>query len=210
MSVTIGWALLNLAYLLYFASGLFQDILRLRVLWMTATIFFLAHGIIDRLWPAVWWNIPVLLVHLWMIRGLVTERRQIDLDDEAEAIHQLMFSDLDRSQFNTLWHYGEERTLTDEVLLTKGKDVPDLTLLLEGEFAVHVSDQLSIRLSPYRIVGEISTFTGEPASATVWASGTARFRSWAKTDLEVCSLKHPLIHVSLLRAMGHEAARKIT
>ncbi|MFT4990348.1 MAG: hypothetical protein ACI9BK_003133 [Acidimicrobiales bacterium] len=209
MSVTIGWALLNLAYLLYFASGLFQDILRLRVLWMTATIFFLAHGIIDRLWPAVWWNIPVLLVHLWMIRGLVTERRQIDLDDEAEAIHQLMFSDLDRSQFNTLWHYGEERTLTDEVLLTKGKDVPDLTLLLEGEFAVHVSDQLSIRLSPYRIVGEISTFTGEPASATVWASGTARFRSWAKTDLEVCSLKHPLIHVSLLRAMGHEAARKI-
>jgi hypothetical protein len=210
MSVTIGWALLNLAYLLYFASGLFQDILRLRVLWMTATIFFLAHGIIDRLWPAVWWNIPVLLVHLWMIRGLVTERRQIDLDDEAEAIHQLMFSDLDRSQFNTLWHYGEERTLTDEVLLTKGKDVPDLTLLLEGEFAVHVSDQLSIRLSPYRIVGEISTFTGEPASATVWASGTTRFRSWAKTDLEVCSLKHPLIHVSLLRAMGHEAARKIT
>ena len=210
MSVTIGWALLNLAYLLYFASGLFQDILRLRVLWMTATIFFLAHGIIDRLWPAVWWNIPVLLVHLWMIRGLVTERRQIDLDDEAEAIHQLMFSDLDRSQFNTLWHFGEERTLTDEVLLTKGKDVPDLTLLLEGEFAVHVSDQLSIRLSPYRIVGEISTFTGEPASATVWASGTARFRSWAKTDLEVCSLKHPLIHVSLLRAMGHEAARKIT
>ena len=210
MSVTIGWALLNLAYLLYFASGLFQDILRLRVLWMTATIFFLVHGIIDRLWPAVWWNIPVLLVHLWMIRGLVTERRQIDLDDEAEAIHQLMFSDLDRSQFNTLWHYGEERTLTDEVLLTKGKDVPDLTLLLEGEFAVHVSDQLSIRLSPYRIVGEISTFTGEPASATVWASGTARFRSWAKTDLEVCSLKHPLIHVSLLRAMGHEAARKIT
>ena len=209
MSVTIGWALLNLAYLLYFASGLFQDILRLRVLWMTATIFFLVHGIIDRLWPAVWWNIPVLLVHLWMIRGLVTERRQIDLDDEAEAIHQLMFSDLDRSQFNTLWHYGEERTLTDEVLLTKGKDVPDLTLLLEGEFAVHVSDQLSIRLSPYRIVGEISTFTGEPASATVWASGTARFRSWAKTDLEVCSLKHPLIHVSLLRAMGHEAARKI-
>jgi hypothetical protein len=209
MSVTIGWALLNLAYLLYFASGLFQDILRLRVLWMTATIFFLAHGIIDRLWPAVWWNIPVLLVHLWMIRGLVTERRQIDLDDEAEAIHQLMFSDLDRSQFNTLWHFGEERTLTDEVLLTKGKDVPDLTLLLEGEFAVHVSDQLSIRLSPYRIVGEISTFTGEPASATVWASGTARFRSWAKTDLEVCSLKHPLIHVSLLRAMGHEAARKI-
>ena len=209
MSVTIGWALSNLAYLLYFASGLFQDILRLRVLWMTATIFFLAHGIIDRLWPAVWWNIPVLLVHLWMIRGLVTERRQIDLDDEAEAIHQLMFSDLDRSQFNTLWHYGEERTLTDEVLLTKGKDVPDLTLLLEGEFAVHVSDQLSIRLSPYRIVGEISTFTGEPASATVWASGTTRFRSWAKTDLEVCSLKHPLIHVSLLRAMGHEAARKI-
>ena len=144
-----------------------------------------------------------------MIRGLVTERRQIDLDDEAEAIHQLMFSDLDRRQFNTLWHYGEERTLTDEVLLTKGKDVPDLTLLLEGEFAVHVSDQLSIRLSPYRIVGEISTFNGEPASATVWASGTARFRSWAKTDLEVCSLKHPLIHVSLLRAMGHEAARKI-
>jgi hypothetical protein len=54
MSVTIGWALLNLAYLLYFASGLFQDILRLRVLWMTATIFFLVHGIIDRLWPAVW------------------------------------------------------------------------------------------------------------------------------------------------------------
>ena len=47
-------------------------------------------------------------------------------------------------RLNTLWHYGEERTLTDEVLLTKGKEVRDLTLLLEGEFAVHVSDQLSV------------------------------------------------------------------
>lgn len=75
MSVTVGWALLNLAYLLYFVSGLFKDILRLRYLAMIATIFFIAHGIIDRLWSAVWWNIPILLVHLWMIHGLVTERR---------------------------------------------------------------------------------------------------------------------------------------
>ena len=209
MSVTVGWALLNLAYLIYFASGLFKDMLRLRIVWMLSTFFFISHGVVDQLWPAVWWNLPVMFVHVWMIRGLITERRRIDLNEEAEAIHQLMFSDLDRSQFNTLWHWGEEHTVTDDVLLVKGEPVLTLTLLLEGEFAVNVSDDLSVRLSPYRIVGEISTFTGEPASATVQALGTARYRSWTKSDLERSTKQHPRISVSLLRAMGHEAARKV-
>lgn len=209
MSVTFGWAVLNLAYLVYFASGLFKDILRLRIVWMLATILFMTHGVIASLWPAVWWNIPVLLLHIWMIWSLLAERRDIDLTDEAEAIRTLIFPGLSRVAFNILWHAGEERIVTDEVLITKGEPVQELSLIIDGEVAVAVSNVFSVRLSEYRLIGELSSFTEGPGSATVTALGDVRLRAWDKETLHACGKKHPEIQVAMLQAMGHEAARKV-
>lgn len=207
--MTVGWVLLNLAYLIYTASGLFKDMLRLRVVWLMSTFFFIAHGIVDELWPAVWWNVPVLLIHVWMVSQLLNQRRRIDLDDEAEAIRTLIFPNLERSLFNIMWHCGEERIVTDEVLITVDEDVEELSLILHGELDVMVNDGTRIRMGHFRLIGEVSSLRDSKATATVKTIGTVRLRAWNKEALEVCGKKHPEISVAMLMAMGKEVARKL-
>ena len=209
MSITAGWLLLNLAYLIYTASGLFKDMLQLRVVWMLSTLFFISHGIVDRLWPAVWWNVPVLLIHAYMIGSLLRSRRGVDLSDEEEAIRTLIFPDLDRVDFNTMWHCGEERTVGDVVLITKDEEVRELILILDGEVDVEVSNELTVRLSQYRLVGEMTSLSGGAATATVRTNGIVRMRAWDKEALNECANRLPQVQVSLLKAMGHEVTRKL-
>ncbi len=207
--MTAGWVLLNLAYLIYTTSGLFKDMLRLRIVWMLSTFFFIAHGLTDRLWPAVWWNVPVLLIHVWMISQLLQQRRGIDLNEEAEGIRALIFPELDRVLFNILWHLGQERTVSDEVLITVDEPVEELMLILVGDLDVLVNDGTRIRMGHFRIIGEISSLRRSKATATVTASGLVRLRAWNKEALAECGKKHPEIQVAMLTAMGQEVARKL-
>lgn len=211
MSVTAGWLLLNCAYLIYAVSGLFKDMLRLRVVWMTATFFFIAHGIVDKLWPAVWWNIPVLIVHAWMISSLLRQRRGVDLDEEAEAIRTLIFPGLDRVSFNAMWHCGEERVETaSTVLILKDRPVDDLMLIIDGEVNVKVRDDYTVNLSEYRLIGELSMLQNRPATATVTTVAAVRLRTWNKRKLATTIKDHPAIEVALLKAIGQDVARKLS
>ena len=208
-AVSAGFFLLNAAYAVYTASAAFKDILYLRITLLVATFLYMVYGIVDPNWSVFFWNIPVAVLHTWGIWQLQRNRRGIDLDDEAEAIRTLIFPDLDRMSFNILWHLGEERSLAGgEVLLVKDEPVEELSLILDGEVNVDAAKGLRV-LSQYRIIGEISSLTGGTSSATVTTQGDVRLRAWNKQALTTCSDKHPDIQVALLRAMGHEAARKV-
>ena len=207
--MSAGWLLLNAAYVVYTGSALFKDILALRSTLLGATFLYMAYGLDEPNWSVFFWNIPVAILHIYAIVQLIRSRRGIDLDDEAEAIRVLLFPELDRASFNTLWHCGEERTLTDVTMITQGELVPELYLTMHGEVQVDVDDAPVRRLGHYRFVGEISTFTDGRANATVSAFGTVRLRVWNKADLAACGEKHPEIRVALLRAMGQEVARKL-
>ena len=188
---------------------MFKDMLLLRVALLAATVFYVAYGLYEPVWTMVWWNLPVGALHIWAIWQLLKDRRGIHLDDEASAIHTLLFSDLTRVSFNAMWHCGEERTVANEVLITKGEPVTELLLILEGEVEAHVRDGIRIRLSEYRMLGEISTLRGTNATATVTALGPLRFRAWDKAELDACGEKYPDVKIALLKAMGLEAATKV-
>ena len=158
----------------------------------------------------MWWNLPVLAIHIYMIASLLQARRGIDLDDEAEAIRTLIFPSLDRSSFNTMWHCGETRTVAgDTVLIVKDQPVRELILIIDGEVDVDVRDDLTVRLSQYRLVGEMTSLSGGNATATVTTNGPVNMRAWNKRALDECGAKHPEIELALLKAMGNEVARKL-
>lgn len=209
MSWTSPLLLLNAAYLVYAVSSLFTDMLRLRVVWMSGTILFMTYGLIAGLWPAVYWNVPVMAVHIWRITGLVRDRQNVDLDDEAEAIRTLVFPTLDRVAFNAMWHCGDEQIVEDLTLIEQGSDVKDLVLILDGEVDVFIDEKLTRRMGHYRLIGEISSLTGEAANASVVANGAVRLRAWDKQLLAACERRYPTVQVAVLRAMGHEVARKL-
>ncbi|MEM7093463.1 MAG: cyclic nucleotide-binding domain-containing protein [Actinomycetota bacterium] len=204
-----SWLSLNLAYLVYAISGLARDMLRLRILLLAATLFFIVYGLIEPIWSVVWWNLPVGFVHAWRIWILLQARRGIDLSAEAEAVRTLIYPDLDRTEFNLLWHQSEEREVTDEVLIVKDQPVEELLMILDGNVEVDVRDDFVVQLGRLRIVGEMSSVTGSNATATVRAVGTVRVRAWKKSRFENLLDEHPSIETAHLRAIGSELTRKL-
>lgn len=205
-----GWIALNSAYLIYAASGIFRDMLRLRVTLLIATALFILYGIVAGVWSVFWWNLPVGAVHAWRVWLLLKQRRSVNLDAEAEAVRTLIYPDLNRVSFNALWHASTERLVHDEVLITKGKPVHDVLLILEGEVDVDVKPGLVVRLGRLRFVGEMSSLTGNNASATVTAKGFVRTRAWNKERFEELTDEDPEIERAHLRAIGQELTRKLT
>ena len=208
--MSLSWVLLNAAYAIYAASAAFKDMLRLRVVLWAATVLFMIYGPIAGVWSVFWWNIPVLALHSWHIWRLLAARRGVDLDDEADAIRTLLFPDLDRVAFNTLWHCGEERRLGDHQLIAKGAEVLELYLILDGDVEVEVTDDRFIRLGKYRMLGEMSSLSGATASANVRTVGMVRLRAWDKSALAAAAAQDSTIERALLKAMGQEVARKLT
>lgn len=205
-----GWLSLNAAYLVYAVSGLFRDMLRLRLMLLGATALFIIYGAVAGIWSVFWWNLPVAVVHSWAIWRLLQQRRSVDLDAEAEAVRTLLYPDLDRVAFNRMWHASEERVVNDDVLITKDAPVDDLLLILEGEVDVDVRDDLVVRLGRLRIVGEMSSVTGGNATATVRANGRVRLRAWNKAKFARLTEDAPEIERAHLRAIGQELTRKLT
>ena len=205
-----GWLSLNLAYLVYAVSGLFRDMLRLRLTLLLATLFFVIYGVIAEIWSVFFWNLPVGAVHIWGVWQLLKQRRAVNLDSEAEAVRTLLYPDLDRVAFNMMWHASEERTVSNEVLIRRNEPVDELLLILDGDVDVDVREGLVVRLGRLRIVGEMSSVTGSNATATVTANNNVRLRAWHKEKFARLISEHPEIERAHLRAVGHELTRKLT
>lgn len=205
-----GWILLNTAYFIYVLSPLVRSMLVMRTLLLAATFLYIAYGLYEPVWSIFWWNVPFGLVTAWQIWRLVRQRLGVSLSEEDEAIRILLFPDLDRPLFNTFWHSGEERTATDEVLITAGEPVNELLLILAGEAEVDVPDAGGrlVRLSRLSLIGEMSSVSGGTASATVSTVGSARLRVWDKQKLAELGKKHPEIDRSALMVIAQDLARK--
>ena len=140
----------------------------------------------------------------------MSERRGVHLDAEAEAVHTLVYPDLDRVSFNALWKSSYERDLVPgEVFVRQGEPVDLLYLVMDGDVEANVSGQKIVRLGRLRFIGEISSFTGTTASATVSATTDVRVRVWSKTAHAALCAENPDIERAHLRAIGHDLTRKL-
>ena len=210
MDISATWLLLNAAYAVYAVSGIFKDMLKLRVVLIVATVFFILYGIFADVWSAVWWNLPVGILHSWHVNRLLRARRGVALNDESRAVQLLLFPDLNAVEFHAFWQTGTERTVANQVLIAKGNDVKELLLIIDGQVNVDVSDTMAVRLGRTRFVGEMSMLNAAPASATVTAQDEVRYRAWDRQALKALFVDYPQVELALLKAMGQEVARKLS
>lgn len=206
-----GWITLNVAYIAYAASSLFKDMLRLRVTLLIATVLYISYGVIADIWSMVWWNIPVGIIHAWRSWDLLRERRAVDLDTEAEAIRVLLYRDLDRVAFYRLWKLSEEEHFHDRhVLITQAEPVTHIMLILDGSVRVEANGRRVSELGRLRFIGEMSTLSGQHASASVRTTGPVRARTWVIAELEELLEQNAEIERAHLRAVGRDLARKFS
>jgi len=213
--MSAAFILVNIAYLVYAISPTFKDMVPLRITLLSASLLFIAFGFAD--WanppsrPAVWWNIPVVAIHSWQLFRLISERREVDLDDEAEAVRALVYPDLDRVSFHALWKSSYERDLVPgEVFIHQGDPVDLLYLVMAGDVEANISGEKVVRLGRLRFLGEISSLTGQTASATVSALTNVRVRVWSKTAHAALCTENAELERAHLRAIGQDLTRKLT
>lgn len=205
----MGWVTLNVAYLIYAGSGIFKDVLRLRVALLAATFLYMVYGPIADVWSVFWWNIPVAAIHIVRIAQLVNERRGVNLDRVAYETRDRLYSNLDDVSFAKLWAAGTERRFVDEVLIHDGEEVPELFLVLDGTVEVDTGNGLVYQLGKLDFVGEMSGLAGSRASATVRAVGEAHIKAWNHEELQQLTADDPVVGRAHLLAISETLARKV-
>jgi signal-transduction protein with cAMP-binding, CBS, and nucleotidyltransferase domain len=202
-------AFLNLAYASYIAASLIPGGLKFRLGLVTQSLFFILWGLVTNTWSTVVWNVIFAIVNGAQVYR-ITRRNAVRLTEEEEACRVELFTDLSRRDFLVLWSMGSERQAeTGWQLLREGTDHSQLFLLLNGAIDVRNASGLARRRTAYSFIGEMSFFSGEPASADIVAHNEIRYRQWNHDDLRSLQQLNPDCAHALQNALGRDAARKL-
>jgi CRP-like cAMP-binding protein len=121
--------------------------------------------------------------------------------DVAARLAQLaLFADLTPTQLEAIAHSHEENVFQEgERVLRRGLSGGNFHVILEGEAAVIVGDQVLRRMGRGDFFGEISALTGDTPSADVVAETLLRCLVIPGTELERLLLERPQVMLRLLR-----------
>lgn len=201
--------LLLVIYIIYVVSPLLSDELWLRVALLVASIGFVIWGLaIDSPITAAA-NVLFAGMSLVQIAKQVRERMPIELEPDQRRVHEQLFPSMSSREFMLFWHLGHEAVI-DGTIITAGDTVPQVSVLVDGEFAIDTNRGL-VRLDAPTLVGDMSYVRGEevPATATVATVGTATVRQWEKKTLLSMRQTHPKLTVPFLRDLGAGLAEKV-
>lgn len=200
----------NVAYAIYVASGLVKTEWRLRATLVVVSIAFIIWGLIAGVWSAVGWNFLFGSTHAYTLIRLWMRNRSIQISTEAAAVHERVFSSLNRFDFFTLWSVGTTREFVGgDVLIDLGDRVEAISLLISGEVSVTREGKRLADLTTDSLLGERSYVTGQPASATVTAINEVTVHEWNQEKIGALVDICPNAHAAIVAHIGVDLAAKL-
>lgn len=201
--------LLNLAYASYVGASLLPTGMKLRVGLVLQSIVFITWGIASGTWSAVSWNLLFAAVNITQAVR-ISRRNSVRLTETEESLRRRLFPDLSRRDFLQMWSIGDRvECPAGRQLCTEGIELDDLVLLTDGE--VHVTNAAGLNRSRTAVcfIGEMSFFSGDPASATVVAATELTFHRWNQEDLRALRTLNDDCARALQVALGLDVTRKL-
>ena len=202
--------LLATIYFVYVVSPLISDELWLRIALGCTSLGFVVWGLTIDSPITVIANVLFAAMSLVQIIKQIRERMPIELEPGQQLVHESLFPSMTAREFLLFWHLGRE-VITDDTIIQAGEMVPDISVLVDGEFRVDTTNG-PVHLQAPVLVGEMSYVRGEdvPASASVSTVGTATLRQWEKSTLRAMRETHPKLTVPFLRDLGAGLAEKVS
>lgn len=199
----------NVGYGLMLAALLTRDILWLRMILMAGQlclcVFALQSGVLN----AAVWNALFVVINAAQSALVWRERRDVRLPDGLEALYQMRFKLMRRSEFLRLWNLSSEQRLDGGRLIAAGDTNDKLYLIADGEVVIRVRDHEMARLGRGAFVAEMSFLTLEPTSADVDVDEPMTCRYWTRAQLDRLSQRHPKLWNNLQAAIGHDLVGKL-
>ena len=203
----------NLAFILVACSFMVKDILWLRLLSVTASLFSIAYNAnvaASALWVPIYWNLFFISLNFFHITKIIFGNRKLKLSDIELELYKIAFSELNLMEFSKLIQLGSWRDAEPGVVLIQENQVMDeLLLIYNGRVEILVNDNKVNELRDGQFIGEMSFLTNHSASATVKTILPTKYIAWKQKDLKDLKGRNPAIVFSLQSAMGMQMSLAI-
>ena len=204
--------LIHIANVLFLFSYLVRDILWLRVLSVIAGFCLIPYFYFQSqpVWAPIAWNVVFTTLNLYQFGRLLAERRPVRFSDEEQRLYQLVFRSLTPREFARLLELAVWREAAPaECLVPQNQTLDRMLVLYSGAATVKVDGQSVAELQAGRLIGEMSFLTGEKTSASVWATGRARYVAWPSAELKRFLADNSELRAALQLVIGADLATKL-
>ncbi|MGC1904756.1 MAG: cyclic nucleotide-binding domain-containing protein [Candidatus Acidiferrum sp.] len=189
-----------------------RDILWLRLFALASSLIAIPYFLHqpNPLWAALGWTVLFSAINLYQAWRLYAERRPVKLTPEEERVRQLIFQDLPPRKFLQVLSIGAwADTQTGDQLLTRGKSVDSISLIVRGKVKVASEDRILGELGEGDIVGSALLLSGTPADVDALAVGPVRSMRWEIGPLDRYLAANPETRIQMQKYLGRDLAAKL-
>ena len=200
------------ANIIYTSSYAVRDIMWLRILTIIAAFCTFPYFFFQDapLWSALFWQTMFILINAVQLFFLYMERRPVDLTDDQQRLHLMVFRSLKPREMLKLIGFAEWKVLKKgEKIIEQGTVLDKLYLIFQGSVEVKTDGNIKAHLRDGGFMGEMSYITGNPTSADIVALEDTKYLSWSKSELEHFFQKHPSIKNVIQAILGVDMAEKL-
>jgi Cyclic nucleotide-binding domain len=201
--------LANFAFLLAFSV---RDVLKLRILSLTADVVVLPYYYFQHrpLWPPIVWGVAFIIVNGIRIATLALERRPVILSAEEEELHRVAFGSIDKREFLKMASLACWVDFSPgEVIVKKGHQIYEAIVLISGEAEAVLSGKTMAAFRPGQLIGNVSAYSGLVSPVDIVARGPARLAKWDLEHMREFTESRPELRAKLLRIMSVDLATKL-
>ena len=204
----------HVSYLILAASYLVTNMVYLRVLAafaLSMEAVYLYSGGDKPLWVGVLWSILFVAINLLQLFLIYREKASARLSAEEKWLRSWLFPSLCDVDFHHLLQASERRAIPSGTpLTTQGERVEYLYVITKGVANVIVNGRLVATLREGSMVGEVSFFREDTATATVVAQGDLIALSMSRTALRKLMNERESLHRALHELIGRDLGSKLT
>ncbi len=205
----MAYVLVNLGYFFMFLALAAKDILLLRSVLIFGQLSLVSYGYVSGNLFVSFWNVLFFGINSFQIARLLRERRNIELPAELTDLYERVFRSMSRREFLMFWNMGRTERREGDQMIREGEHQRELVLILSGNFNVMKGGEVIATLSRGSFVAEMSFFTGNPASADVFADGAVEYIVWNQQKLRDLNQINPKLFIKFQNVLAKDLADKI-
>lgn len=162
------------------------------------------------MWVQMVMSVLFIVINADQLYVLWKEGREDIFEPEARQLYASVFRLLSPGEFRRLLGVGSFLSLNKgDVLLHKDTHPDAISVVLSGALVVKLGDEALNRILVGGFAGEMSYFTGYPASVDVEAESATRVFRVTLVEFERLRHTHPDMHMKLTGILGRDIAEKL-
>lgn len=204
----------NLSYLILLGSYFATDMARLRRLAVLGlclqAVAAYASGL-QSAWIAVFWLVVLAVINgvRMLAKSKVAEPADLTIDEEAQRLW--LFPTMTRDDYVLLVRAGTRSVIgSGTFLATQGEKIDLLHFITQGAAHVIANGMVVATLREGSLVGEVSFFRDDVATASVVAQGDIKVLSFAREPLRQLMNNHESLQRALHESIGRDLGFKLT